>query len=100
MFGMEPDEVSADEVADAVGELTNMVGGNIKSLLPEPSLLSLPTVSRGAPVRVRVPGGGTRSEVSLISGDEIIVVHVWGRGDGDEGSEPESTELAASGATA
>lgn len=79
MFGMPTDEVTEDEVADAVGELTNMVGGNIKSLLPEPSLLSLPTVSRGAPVRVRVPGGSARSEVSLLSGEEVVVVQVWSR---------------------
>jgi chemotaxis protein CheX len=79
MFGMEPDEVSADEVADAVGELTNMVGGNIKSLLPEPSLLSLPTVSRGAPVQVHVPGGGALTEVGLLSGADVVVVQVWSR---------------------
>lgn len=35
------------DVADAVGELVNMVGGNVKSLMPEPSLLSLPVVAAG-----------------------------------------------------
>lgn len=79
MFGMSPDEVAEDEIADAVGELTNMVGGNIKSLLPEPSLLSLPTVSRGEAVQVRIPGGSAFSEVSLLSGEDIVVVHVWSR---------------------
>lgn len=40
----------ADEadVADAVGELANIVGGNVKSMMPEPSTLSLPQVVRGA----------------------------------------------------
>jgi chemotaxis protein CheX len=35
------------DVADAVGELVNMVGGNIKSLMPGPSVLSLPAVAAG-----------------------------------------------------
>lgn len=43
------DEEDLDEadVADAVGELVNMVGGNIKSLLPGPSTLSIPVVTAG-----------------------------------------------------
>ncbi len=45
MLGL--DETSEADVADAVGELVNMVGGNIKSLMPGPSVLSLPVVSAG-----------------------------------------------------
>ena len=41
---LDADEVRPDEVADAVGELVNIIGGNIKSLLPTPSKLSLPEV--------------------------------------------------------
>lgn len=44
MFGMDPGEASADEIADALGEIANMIGGNVKSLVPGPSQLSLPTV--------------------------------------------------------
>jgi chemotaxis protein CheX len=36
-----------DDIADAVGELVNMVGGNVKSLLPGPSVLTLPVVAAG-----------------------------------------------------
>jgi chemotaxis protein CheX len=42
------DEPSAVDVADAIGELCNMVGGNIKSLAPSPSHLGLPIVVSGA----------------------------------------------------
>lgn len=42
-----PDEVNDGDVADAVGELVNMVGGNIKSLMRGPSTLSLPSVAAG-----------------------------------------------------
>lgn len=47
MFMMEADELSTDDVTDAVGEMANMIGGNIKSLLPGPSQLSMPTVAEG-----------------------------------------------------
>ncbi|KAA1417712.1 chemotaxis protein CheX [Nocardioides humilatus] len=39
-----------DDVADAVGELVNMIGGNVKSLMPGPSSLSLPAVAAGRAV--------------------------------------------------
>ena len=46
MMAMDESEPLDDaEVADAVGELVNMVGGNIKSLMPGPSALTLPVVA-------------------------------------------------------
>jgi chemotaxis protein CheX len=36
-----------EDVADAVGELANMIGGNIKGLMPGPSVLTLPVVASG-----------------------------------------------------
>jgi len=48
MMAMDESEPLDDaEVADAVGELVNMVGGNIKSLMPGPSALTLPVVAAG-----------------------------------------------------
>jgi chemotaxis protein CheX len=48
MLGAAEDEdVTGEDVADAVGELVNMVGGNVKSLLPSGSTLSLPQVVEG-----------------------------------------------------
>lgn len=49
MLGMDPatDEPTDADVVDAVGELVNMVGGNVKSLVPSPSQLSLPLVATG-----------------------------------------------------
>ena len=40
-------DVADADVADAVGELVNMLGGNVKSLMPGPSALSLPSVAAG-----------------------------------------------------
>ena len=48
MLDLPPDADVADgDVADAVGELVNMLGGNVKSLMPGPSVLSLPSVAAG-----------------------------------------------------
>lgn len=47
MFELEIPEVTDEELTDAVGELANMVGGSIKSLLEEPCKLGLPTVAHG-----------------------------------------------------
>ncbi|MFL6159148.1 MAG: chemotaxis protein CheX [Marmoricola sp.] len=45
------EETQDEDVADAVGELVNMIGGNVKSLMPGPSVLSLPVVAAGRVAR-------------------------------------------------
>jgi hypothetical protein len=37
-------ELDAEDVADALGEIANVVGGNVKAVLPGPSVLGLPEV--------------------------------------------------------
>ena len=48
-----PEHVEDEDVEDAFGELANVLGGNIKSVLPGPSVLGLPEVgttpSAGSP---------------------------------------------------
>jgi hypothetical protein len=39
-----PPVLDEEEIADALGELANVVGGNVKALLPGPSVLGLPEV--------------------------------------------------------
>ena len=49
----DPSEATPDLVKDALGELVNMFGGNVKAVLPPPCYLSLPAVG---------PGGGGEIE--------------------------------------
>jgi chemotaxis protein CheX len=56
MFELGDREPLSDELHDALSEITNMTGGNIKSLLPGPCFLSMPTVVDGDDYRLRVPG--------------------------------------------
>lgn len=55
LLGVDFEEVSVADVTDAVGELANIIGGNVKSLLPEPAALSLPLVQTGGPGTVHWP---------------------------------------------
>jgi chemotaxis protein CheX len=49
MLGL--DEVGAADVTDAIGELVNVVGGNVKSIIPLESSLGLPMVVEGTVAR-------------------------------------------------
>jgi chemotaxis protein CheX len=70
------DEPTLDEVRDALGELTNMVAGNIKALLPEPSAISLPTVVFGSHYEIRVLGTHDLATVPFRTAGHSLVVSV------------------------
>ena len=74
LFSMQPDAVTQTEVIDAIGELANMVGGNVKSMLPGPSALSLPAVVHG---QLAVPGAQMVREVHLTWRSEPLVISLW-----------------------
>ncbi len=49
--------VADDDVVDALGELANVVGGNVKALLPEQGTLGLPRVVRAPSDGIAAPDG-------------------------------------------
>lgn len=48
MFSMPECDLGDEDLRDALGELANMVGGNLKTLLPGSEFISLPTVIEGS----------------------------------------------------
>ena len=44
MFRFETAQTSVEDICDALGEMANITGGNVKGLLPEPCRLALPVV--------------------------------------------------------
>jgi chemotaxis protein CheX len=73
MFDLHGEPVGKELIQDALGELTNMTGGNIKSLLPEPCFLSLPAVAVTNSA-MRVPGSELISKVTFqCNGDNFQV---------------------------
>jgi chemotaxis protein CheX len=77
MFDLPAERLTDDEVADALGELTNMVAGNIKSLLPGPSRLSMPAVMVSASSTVRMPHAVLVNTVSLACEGLPLTVSIW-----------------------
>jgi chemotaxis protein CheX len=76
LFGRSDDEVSPDDVRDALGEITNMIGGNVKALLPAPSRASLPTVVDGADYAGTVPRTKPAGVVAFRAGAEMLVIRI------------------------
>ncbi|MDQ1536058.1 MAG: chemotaxis protein CheX [Actinomycetota bacterium] len=81
MFEIAEADLDDADIADAFGELANIIGGNLKCLLPEPSQLSLPTVSFGAAHVVTVPGAGLLEDVELECDGDRLRIAVWNKRD-------------------
>jgi hypothetical protein len=69
-----PPVLDHEDVADAFGEIANVVGGNVKAALPGPSALSLPEV--GDAPAVRNPADFVR--VDLLWRGEPVSISVQG----------------------
>lgn len=65
LLGIEPPEELNDDVRDAVGELANMIAGNLKPVLPPGVALSMPTLVEGTDYALRVLGGNLASMVAF-----------------------------------
>ena len=68
-----------------VGELTNIVAGDVKALLPHPSALSLPTVAFGSDYEIAVVGTRQIASVTFTSETYPLVVSVSQRIDANGG---------------
>jgi chemotaxis protein CheX len=76
LLGVELDDVTIEDVTDALGELANIIGGNVKSLLPEPSALSLPHVLVEEAATARWPAVNEVCELRGTWLDEPVSVSV------------------------
>ncbi|GEN80596.1 chemotaxis protein CheX [Actinotalea fermentans] len=74
LLGLAPDEpvVHAD-IVDALGEVANVVGGNVKSLGPDHSVLTLPEVTKERPTTE----GGLLHTLSLDWRGRLLVLSLW-----------------------
>lgn len=78
MFGIDPGQCTTNDRQDAIAELTNMIGGNVKGLLQceTPCHLSLPAVVSGIGYTARVPGTRPVQCLILSSGPSVFVITV------------------------
>lgn len=75
-------EPEADDIRDALGELANMVAGNVKALLPEPCGISLPAVAFGLDYQLQVVGTVPIAQAAFSSGGQPLVVTLLERSRG------------------
>jgi chemotaxis protein CheX len=62
LLGIAAAECTRDDIHDALGELANMIGGNLKSSLPHGEGLSMPSVVAGRDYALRVCGAAVLLE--------------------------------------
>ncbi|MCA9084118.1 MAG: chemotaxis protein CheX [Planctomycetaceae bacterium] len=72
MFAADPGTLASEEICDAVGEVVNMIGGNVKGLYDGDSKLSLPCVSQESGVVDSGFGNGDTVCVN-VSGHPVLV---------------------------
>ncbi|MDP9398644.1 MAG: chemotaxis protein CheX [Actinomycetota bacterium] len=81
MLALQEDELTDDDVTDAMGEIANVVGGNVKSTVPDLSTLSLPVVIRGGAGALAWPDAAESACAEMAWRGEPVTLTVWmGRG--------------------
>jgi chemotaxis protein CheX len=83
MFQQEPDGIAPEEIADAFGEIANMVGGGVKGMVGVHTALSLPQVVLDARALIS-PEAHERSSVHATWRGEPLEFSLWERGPKNE----------------
>ena len=81
MLGMEEDEIDGDEeVHDVIGELSNMVGGDLKSRLCDGGLeceLSIPSITTGSDFRMEIKGWERHESLIFRHQEQFALVDIY-----------------------
>jgi len=81
MLGMEEDEIEGDEeVHDVIGELSNMVGGDLKSRLCDGGLdceLSIPSITTGSDFKTEIKGWERHESLIFRHQEQFALVDVY-----------------------
>lgn len=81
MLGMEEDEIeSDDEVHDVVGELCNMIGGDLKSKLCDAGMacsLSIPSITSGNSFKIESKGWDRNEKFGFRNDGHTALVEVY-----------------------
>jgi chemotaxis protein CheX len=72
-----PDEVSPEDMSDVLGELANIVGGNVKAMLPPGAMLSLPQVMLAPESATKYPNAERITGLYGVWEGEPVSVSMW-----------------------
>ena len=67
LTGISPPDSVDDDVRDAIGEIANMMAGNLKTILPPQTVLSAHTVVEGSSFTLKVCGGNDSLRIAFDS---------------------------------
>jgi len=74
MFDIPADQLVDDDERDVIGELANVVAGNVKALIPGTNSISLPTIVEGSDYRVSTLDVRSSADYSFtLDGDSMTV---------------------------
>jgi chemotaxis protein CheX len=76
-LAMEAGEVSPEDLSDVLGELANIVGGNVKAMLPPGCFLSLPQVVLAPETATKYPSASRISGIYGLWEGEPVNVSMW-----------------------
>ncbi len=76
MFGIAEADVDADDMADTLGELTNMIAGNLKALVGSGCQLSLPSVVLGSLPKLEMLGWSLKSALPFLSQGQPVRIRL------------------------
>lgn len=68
ILSIDPPDTVTDEVRDVLGELANMIGGNMKNALAEDVVLSMPSVTEGCS-ELRICGSKVQDRLAFTCSD-------------------------------
>jgi chemotaxis protein CheX len=80
MFSLGEGTPTLEDMQDALGEITNMTGGNLKALMPGSCHLSLPAVVNGNDYGIRIPTARILSRVLFECDGQPAVVSLVAAG--------------------
>jgi chemotaxis protein CheX len=76
LVGVNPADLSPQDISDAVGELANMTGGSVKTLCAPTSRLSLPSVAMGRDFEFSVSQGTVVQAISFSHPSGALIVSI------------------------
>ena len=72
MFAMEVDELTTCEIHDAIGEVANVIGGNLKGIVNQDCSLGIPDISTSTS---EIPEGALCNQFECFN-DTLHVIHI------------------------
>jgi chemotaxis protein histidine kinase CheA/CheY-specific phosphatase CheX len=79
ILAMDPPETVDDDVLDVLGELANVVGGNLKCAMPAGVHLSMPSVTEGSDYGLHICGLKVQERAAFNSADGYFWVSVFSK---------------------